>query len=291
MSFLDRIAECNAHDLAGFRPFDVAGQTVGHVRHDFAARLAEFTDIFEVSGARVQMTPALDSFDARTAALEPVLRTLADEGLLPGWRDEAYPVAARFTDPPLLQIERAAVPAFGVRAYGVHMNGYIRKPDGLHMWIGRRAKDKPTYPGMLDNMVAGGQPIGMGLRENLIKECAEEANIPAELAARAVPVGAITYVHEAPEGLKPDVQFCFDLEISEDFTPENTDGEIEAFMLWPIGQVAEAVRETGEFKFNCNLVIIDFLVRHGKIPPDHPDYLEIVSGLHRHAGHGGDFGR
>ena len=52
-------------------------------------------------------------------------------------------------------------------------------------------------------------------------------------------------------------------------------------MLWPMTKVAEIVSETREFKFNCNLVIIDFLVRHGLIAPDHPDYLDIVAGLRR----------
>ena len=41
----------------------------------------------------------------------------------------------------------------------------------------------------------------------------------------------------------------------------------------------ERVRETSEFKLNCNLVIIDFLVRQGYIPEDSPDYLQIVQGL------------
>ena len=84
---------------------------------------------------------------------------------------------------------------------------------------------------------------------------------------------------EAEDGLKPDVQFCYDLELPLDFTPHNTDGEIAEFMLWPMDKVAAIVRDTKEFKFNCNLVIIDFLVRHGLIAPEHPDYLEIVAGL------------
>jgi hypothetical protein len=117
--------------------------------------------------------------------------------------------------------------------------------------------------------------------ENLLKECKEEAAIPEALARRAVAVGAITYCMEAEDGLKPDVQFCYDLELPGDFTPHNTDGEIAEFMLWPIARVAEIVRDTREFKFNCNLVIIDFLMRHGLIAPEHPDYLEIGQGLRR----------
>ena len=59
----------------------------------------------------------------------------------------------------------------------------------------------------------------------------------------------------------------------------NTDGEVEAFYLWPIEQVAERVRGGDTFKFNCSLVIIDFLIRHGVIEPEHPDYLALQSGL------------
>jgi hypothetical protein len=132
---------------------------------------------------------------------------------------------------------------------------------------------------MLDNTVAGGQPIGLSLADNLVKECKEEANIPEALSRQAYAVGAITYTMEAPDGLKPDVQFCYDLELPEDFTPQNTDGEIEEFFLWPIEKVAETVRDTRDFKFNCNLVIIDFLMRRGVLPPDHPDYLAIAHGL------------
>ena len=76
------------------------------------------------------------------------------------------------------------------------------------------------------------------------------------------------------------MQFCFDLELPSNFVPRNTDGEIESFALWPIERVAETVAETREFKDNCNLVIIDFLIRHGFIPPDDPDYVALVRGLH-----------
>ena len=148
------------------------------------------------------------------------------------------------------------------------------------MWVARRALDKPTFPGMLDNMVAGGQPIGIGLRENLIKECQEEANIPAELSRQAESVGVISYVSETPEGMKPDIQFVYDLELPATFEPTNTDGEVEEFHLWPIEKVMDVVSQTAEFKFNCSLVIIHFLIRRGLISPEDPDYLDIVLGLH-----------
>lgn len=37
---------------------------------------------------------------------------------------------------------------------GVHINGYVHTEDGMSMWIARRAKTKPTWPGKLDQMVS-----------------------------------------------------------------------------------------------------------------------------------------
>jgi hypothetical protein len=47
----------------------------------------------------------------------------------------------------------------------------------------------------------------------------------------------------------------------------------------PIADVIDRVAATKDFKFNVALVNIDFMVRHGFVTPDDPDYLEIVAGL------------
>ena len=99
--------------------------------------------------------------------------------------------------------------------------------------------------------------------ETLVKEAAEEAAIPAELARRAVQVATIDYAMERPEGLRRDLLYCYDLELPEDFVPRAADGEVEAFELWPIARVMETVRDTDEFKFNVNLVLIDLFQRMG----------------------------
>ncbi len=281
MSFLDRIAECNAHDLGRFLPFYIGERRVGWIKRPFAARLADFPEVFTVGAAAVALAPGLDDFESRSAAVDRVLRRLAEDGLVPGWRGEMYPVAPRFGAAPWMRMERAAVPLFGIRAWGVHVNGFVRKGGAIEMWVARRAADKPTYPGMLDNFVAGGQPIGLGVIENVVKECGEEAGVPPALAARARPAGAVSYCHETEDGLKPDVQFVFDLELPPDFAPYPADGEIDEFMLWPAEKVMAVTAETRAFKFNCNLVNIDFFVRHGLIGPDDPDYVEIVTGLRR----------
>jgi hypothetical protein len=73
--------------------------------------------------------------------------------------------------------------------------------------------------------------------------------------------------------------FCYDLELPEDFEPRCTDGEVETFYRLPVAEVIEIVQETEEFKLNCNLVIIDFLVRHGLISQEDMHYVAIVQGL------------
>jgi isopentenyldiphosphate isomerase len=145
--------------------------------------------------------------------------------------------------------------------------------------VPRRSYDKPTFPGELDNTVAGGQPAGIGLRDNLIKECAEEAAIPRALAMQAKAVSFVSYLNQSGPQLKPDLMTCFDLELPEDFTPYANDGEVHSFELWPVQRVFETVRDSTEFKYNCNLVLIDFFVRHGLLSADDPQFVAIVSGL------------
>ena len=281
MSFLDHIALCNTHDLSNYVSLVVDGDAVGHIRKDNLAHLDRFPDVFVRSGQSVSLAPNIESYEDRTAAVDMVVRALFEDGVLTGWRGEPYPVGGQWGGPHAFEVERAAAPFFGARAYGVHINGYVREENGLHMWIARRADDRPVCPGQFDNMIAGGQPVTLSLKENVIKEAGEEAGVPPDLAATALPTGAITYCAESDIGLKPDIMFCWDLELPADFMPLNADGEIAEFRLLPAAEVMEIVDTTFDFKFNCNLVIVDFCIRHGILPPEHPDYETILKGLRR----------
>lgn len=283
MAFLDHIIACNAHDMGKFRPFVVDGQGVGWVRHDMAARLGEIDDVFVVGEECVWLHDRLATPAVRTMAVEAACLRLAERHSMPRLRGERYAVARRWGDQPLMEIDRGVVSIFGVRAYGIHVNGIIHDDDApRRLWIAKRAVDKAVAPGKLDNMIAGGQPAGLGLKQNLVKEAAEEADIPEALALTARAVGAISYCHEDAWGLKPDTMFCYDLLVPQTFVPRNTDGEIESFRPMDLDEVAARVRDTDDFKFNVNLVLIDFLIRHGRLCPDsEPDYVELVRGLRR----------
>jgi hypothetical protein len=54
-----------------------------------------------------------------------VLDQLRAKGVITGWRNEQYPVTADFYSEPAFLVERAAAVHFGIKAYGVHVNGWV----------------------------------------------------------------------------------------------------------------------------------------------------------------------
>ncbi|MCP5142927.1 MAG: DUF4743 domain-containing protein [Chromatiales bacterium] len=280
MSYLDHVHRLNTHDLSRFVPWTIGGARVGWLRPAFIEHLSRWPQWFTITADAVALSAHLDSFATRSAALAEVSRALVADGIIDHWHGEPYVVTASGREQAVCTLDRASAAHFGIRAFGQHMNGYVRDGDRLLLWIAKRAADKVNHPGKLDHLVAGGLPHGIGLLDNLIKECGEEADIPPALARGAHGIGAITYCAETSSGLKPDVLYCYDLELPADFVPHPADGEVESFRLLPAGEVAAIVRDTDEFKPNCNLVVIDFLIRHGIIDAAEPDYLALVSGLH-----------
>jgi len=278
--FLRHVQACNTWNTEHFSDFHIAGERVGRVKRPILEALRQWPEWFEVTESRVSLSPGITGFDDRSEVLAQVTGRMLETGLISHRHGESYPVTAGARERAFARIDRAAAPYFGLRAYGQHLNGFVRDREGLRLWVARRAADRINYPDRLDNLVAGGLPQDLGLAENLLKECREEASISAELARTARPVGALSYCRETHAGLKPDTLYCYDLELPGAFTPRNADGEVAEFYLLPVAEVAEIVRGTDEFKLNCNLVIIDFLMRHGVLGPEHPEYLELAQGLH-----------
>lgn len=274
MNLLDRIRICHRRDMAKYRPFLADGTAIGWVNRDLAERLQGFPRIIRVVEDGVELVPR--GYEARTAGMADVVATLRDEGLVTGWRDESFPVAASFYAPPLFAIERAAVKAFGIRYYCVQLNGLVGAGERQQMWIGRRAMSKPIGPGKLDQIVGGGVPLGYSLAEALVKECAEEAGMPAALAGRAHPVGAITILAEEDGGLWHETLFNYDLTLPDDFVPKNTDGEVESFELMSVAEVRQRLEASDDFLFDVVPLLADCLMRHGHLSADDPDYVALA---------------
>ena len=255
-TLLRHIADCNNAGLPGKRlAFRLGATQVGWVLPDFARALGD-VPILRVDAGGVTLDDA--------AALPGIVRDLANAGHV-RWRGEAFDVRAAPDGPMLAQIDRGALPKFGILAVGVHVNGLVRRPDGLHLWVARRAADKLLDPGKLDHLVAGGVSAGMTPQATLVKEAGEEAAIPPALAATAVPVGRISYAMTRAEGLRRDFLHCYDLHLPPEFVPRPADGEVAGFELWPIERALAEAGAGDAFKFNVNLVLIDLFLRLGMI--------------------------
>ncbi|KAG9459328.1 hypothetical protein H6P81_003836 [Aristolochia fimbriata] len=287
--YSEKIKICNRgyEKKTDFVPFMVGDQIVGYVHKGFLDHLKKFRDVFtfpkdgnplNVAGDYIALHPSLDRPEVRTEAVGDVIKQLGEQ-VFPGIRNELYPVTSSFGMPIFFSLERAAAPYFGIKAYGVHMNGYVKRGGQKFLWVGKRSNRKPTYPGLLDHLVAGGLPHGISCKKNLRKECEEEAGIPPSFSDTALSVGAVSYADIDGHRYKRDVLFCYDLELPDGFIPNNQDGEVESFKLIPIAQVAEIIQRRDFFKPNCCLVIIDFLVRHGYISPDDYGYLHLLQSL------------
>ena len=308
-----RATQCNSPvpETPTLVPFFVDGIRAGDVAPPTLEALRDFADVFDVADDKVSLC-AQGTFEERNDAVNQVALALRDRGLLTKWRGETLALTTRFDAPaPLLLVERRLNPLIGGKGYGVAVNGWSRDPTTgeQHLWVATRASNKATWPGMLDTIAAGALAAGSSPVEAARREAAEEAGIPEQLADAAMrPVGAVSYrgVDESPTQPKDDVFFCFDLELPWDFTPVVVDGEVEAFERMGVSEVARCVaygvapgwpclaepppgteqpadRPLNAFKPNINLVVIDWLIRHGHVPPEAPGYLDLVASLRQSA--------
>ena len=180
-----------------------------------------------------------------------------------GWRNELYSVYSPNGEL-YLEMERSGAALFGVVQYGVHLTAFVRSDNGgVKIWTPRRTPTKSTYPGMLDNTVAGGITSGMTAFETLIKESAEEASFPDSLIrekARSVGIVSYAMVRDHRAGgetglLMPEVQYVYDMEVGEHVVPKPGDDEVQDFQLLTVEEVASELG-AGMFKPNCAVVLI-----------------------------------
>lgn len=204
---------------------------------------------------------------------------------LSGWRDELYNCYTK-SGKTYFSIERSAAALFGIVSYGCHITGYC--PSTKEIWVPRRALTKPTYPGLLDNTVAGGLGDNLGFKECALKECEEEAGLRHEyVEPRLVPCGVVSYefIDPVTKYYQPEVESIYDICMETPSeggpVPKPQDGEAEDFQLMSYDEVKKKML-SGKFKYNCALVLVDFFIRHGEISVEsEPDYFEIVQRCHR----------
>ncbi len=278
MGYLRHIKKCNDFTTENKIAFVIDGTHVGWIHNELTSYVLE-SGFFVKNSNEVSFTSVYSTFESRSKAMEEFGKKAYKDKVSNIFMNESYAIQETPSSAAFCLIDRSIFSIFGGLGFGQHLNGYVKTNTGLKMWIARRSLQKGFYAGKLDHIVAGGLPYGISLEENLYKECMEEANIKKELAEHAKSVGVVRYKHDYRLGGSEDILYCYDLLLPEDFVPKCNDDEVEEFYLMDIEEVAEIVKTSDEFKLNCNLVIIDFLVRHGYIKPEDKDYLEIVSRL------------
>jgi hypothetical protein len=105
--------------------------------------------------------------------------------------------------------------------------------------------------------------------------------MPVEIAAKAKPVGIITLLAVIRNHMRVGLQFNYDLELPDSFAPQNTDGEVEAFLLIPVSALIDRLKSADDFSYDVAVVLIDFLIRHGFVGPADVDFLDLISELRR----------
>jgi 8-oxo-dGTP pyrophosphatase MutT (NUDIX family) len=260
-------------------PLLVQGRAVGWLAPARAQRLAGWPAYFNAVVDGVELAAPLATYAARTAAFAEVARVLAAEGALTAWRDERYAVAARPGEAPLFELERAAARYFGVHTFAAHLNGIVGGDEDWQMWLARRSPAKPIDPGLLDNLVGGGIAAGASSTDTLVKEAWEEAGIEAARARSALPVGEVQICREQPDGLQRESIHVHDLRLPAEFIPQNQDGEAVEHLLCTPDAVLVVIA-TDEVTADASLVIVDFLLRHGHIPPHDPSLAALEALRH-----------
>ncbi len=259
---------------AAYEPIVVASHVVGWVTPERAERLAGWPQLFWRCERALELSPSLDTPQARTEALAAVTRTLSAEGALTAWRDERYAVGASPGEPALFEIERAAARYFGIHSFAAHANGLVGDDARWRMWLARRSPAKAIDPGLLDNLVGGGIAAGSDAAATLIKEAWEEAGIRETLSCRAQRAGSVDICRDTSDGLQRETIYVHDLWLPADFAPANQDGEaVEHRLCTPENVVA--VLATDDITADASLVIVDFLIRNEHILRGDPSFAAL----------------
>jgi hypothetical protein len=204
-SLLDAIAACDKFpyqldpsskdEIHHAIPFILGPHTVGNILPSVIPALVEYNGSqinkpFDITSTTISFSNHITTPEGRTTAVKTLMDTWRENktfAVLSGWRNELFPVYGDLAQPDNVAfvMERAATPLFGISTFGVHLNAFTRNEKGdILMWVARRSMSKPTWPGLLDNCVAGGISYKYSVKETIVKECDEEASIPIELASK-----------------------------------------------------------------------------------------------------------
>ena len=81
--------------------------------------------------------------------------------------------------------------------------------------------------------------------------------------------------YSVPQGLHREILFVHDLWLPPAFKPSNQDGEVADIRLEPLEDAVQDIL-TGDFTLDAGAVMVDALLRLGAVPPEDPQYLDLL---------------
>ncbi|XP_038879266.1 nudix hydrolase 20, chloroplastic-like isoform X4 [Benincasa hispida] len=125
--YFEKVKLCNrgSDTQSEILPFVIDDQIVGYVHHGFAKHLKQYPNVFTFPrddsvkfGAYLTLHESLKTPKDRTLAVGDVVKCLGEK-VIPGTRNELYPVTSSFGAPNFFSLERAAAPYFGIKPQGI----------------------------------------------------------------------------------------------------------------------------------------------------------------------------
>jgi len=238
-------------------------QLIGHLNPDFTAYLQESLKKQSIPLISINHD-RLTIYSGKPRDLSNSLQALAIQmrigGFIPGWRNEDFAWVDQ-NGHKYFRLERAAFRTFGFRSMATHVNGYTKEN---MIWLGRRSETKPTDPGKLDNIAAGGISADETPWVSARRELWEEAGVPPQIADDIEPVGRIHMRRPIPgRGFHDEQLFVYDLELPHQFVPTNHDGEVSGFIAVSVAEAAARIL-ADEFTSDAAFVTADFILRRNK---------------------------
>lgn len=281
MSFLDKIRPYKSIDLTRFVRVLIDGQGIGWTKPDFANVLSDFNDTWVLNEDGLHLNAALTTYQERTNAIDETFTAMGEQGLMPNLPDytklggiDWFPIYGPDRSH-LAIIKRFFAPFLGVYWESVIVNGY----HGAMYWSPRRGPLVEASPGKMDALVAGSILHDQTKEEALYDEGHCEAGITEEWSDSLELVRDFQLYYPNKGGFLAHERFyIYDFDTKGVFQPKtNLPGEVEGIFEYEMSHVMAMVQDGDVFKPQINIVVTDFLIRHGYITPDHPEYAEIVA--------------
>ncbi|KAI0116469.1 NUDIX hydrolase domain-like protein [Nemania sp. FL0031] len=234
--YFSKDPEAYKRHMLNYYYFFVEGfkQPLGYMHYSFVERMPwpKFWDI-DREKRTLTLKTATD-FAGRNKLIDETIRAGVVAGVFEECCNEMFRVSDANGDR-VFDMDGTALDRFGVINYGVHMIGYVHKPEGTKYWVPRRSENKARYPGMLDNTVGGSLRAGEDPFDCMVRESEEELSLSREYtSANLKPYGTISWTmvqnDDGSPGCQPQVQYLYEMEF-KDIEPSIGDGEVGELYL------------------------------------------------------------